>query len=51
MSPQIRGMVLALILSGIGAHERDDVCEAFTPATVFWEREEDGWVGVAMKKL
>ena len=40
-----------LILSGIGAHERDDVCEAFTPATVFWEREEDGWVGVAMKKL
>ena len=40
-----------LILSGIGAHERDDVCAAFTPAAVFWEREEDGWVGVAMKKL
>jgi ribosomal protein L11 methylase PrmA len=40
-----------LILSGIGAHERDDVCDAFTQAAVFWEREEDGWVGVAMKKL
>ena len=40
-----------LILSGIGAHERDDVCAAFAPAAVFWEREEDGWVGVAMKTL
>jgi len=40
-----------LILSGIGAHERDDVCAAFGPASVFWEREDDGWVGVAMKKL
>ena len=39
-----------LILSGIGAHERDQVCSAFTPATVFWEREEDGWVGLTMKK-
>jgi ribosomal protein L11 methyltransferase len=40
-----------LILSGLGAHERDDVCAAFAPAVVFWERAEDGWVGVAMKKL
>lgn len=39
-----------LILSGLGVHERDGVCAAFAPAAVFWEREEDGWVGVAMKK-
>jgi ribosomal protein L11 methylase PrmA len=39
-----------LILSGLGVHERDGVCAAFAPAEVFWEREEDGWVGVAMKK-
>ena len=39
-----------LVLSGLLAHERDDVCEAFAAAAVFWEREEDGWVGLAMKK-
>ena len=39
-----------LILSGLGTHERDEVCAAFAPAALFWEREEDGWVGVAMKK-
>jgi ribosomal protein L11 methyltransferase len=35
-----------LILSGVLAHERDDVCRAFAPAAVIWEREEDGWVGL-----
>ena len=40
-----------LILSGLLAHERDEVCRAFAPATVVWEQEEDGWVGLAMKKL
>jgi ribosomal protein L11 methyltransferase len=39
-----------LILSGLLAHERDEVCRAFAPAPVVWEREEDGWVGLAMKK-
>jgi ribosomal protein L11 methyltransferase len=39
-----------LVLSGLLAHERDDVCEAFDAAAKFWEREEDGWVGLAMKK-
>jgi ribosomal protein L11 methyltransferase len=39
-----------LILSGLLAHERDDVCAAFAAAAVFWEQEEDGWVGLAMKK-
>ena len=39
-----------LILSGLLSHERDEVCAAFFPAAVFWEREEDGWVGLAMKK-
>jgi ribosomal protein L11 methyltransferase len=39
-----------LILSGLLSHERDEVCAAFFPATVVWEREEDGWVGLAMKK-
>jgi ribosomal protein L11 methyltransferase len=39
-----------LILSGIQSHERDQVCEAFAGAAVRWEREEDGWVGIAVKK-
>jgi ribosomal protein L11 methyltransferase len=37
-----------LILSGVMAHERDQVAAAFAAAAVFWEREEDGWVGLAM---
>jgi ribosomal protein L11 methyltransferase len=39
-----------LILSGIQSHERDDVRRAFAGAEVAWEREEDGWVGLAVKK-
>ena len=39
-----------LILSGLLSHERDEVCAAFVPAAVVWEGEEDGWVGLAMKK-
>jgi ribosomal protein L11 methyltransferase len=40
-----------LILSGIQSHERDEVRLAFADATVVcWERDEDGWVGLAVKK-
>ena len=39
-----------LILSGIQSHERDEVRQAFADAAVSWERDEDGWVGLAMKK-
>jgi ribosomal protein L11 methyltransferase len=39
-----------LILSGVLAHERDAVREAFGAATTVWEREEDGWVGFVMKR-
>jgi ribosomal protein L11 methyltransferase len=39
-----------LILSGIQAHERDEVRQAFANAEVCWEREEDGWIGIAVKK-
>jgi ribosomal protein L11 methyltransferase len=39
-----------LILSGLQMHERDEVCGAFSPATIVWERDEDGWVGLTMKK-
>lgn len=39
-----------LILSGLLAHERDEVVRAFASATVVWEREEEGWVGLIMKK-
>ena len=39
-----------LILSGIQSHERDEVRQAFAGAAVCWERDEDGWVGLAMKK-
>ncbi|MBI3490894.1 MAG: 50S ribosomal protein L11 methyltransferase [Acidobacteria bacterium] len=40
-----------LILSGLLADERDSVCRAFAPAAVCWEREEDGWAGLVMKKI
>jgi ribosomal protein L11 methyltransferase len=39
-----------LVVSGILVEERDRVVAAFAPAAVVWEREEDGWVGVAVKK-
>jgi len=39
-----------LILSGIQSHERDEVRQAFAAAAVVWERDEDGWVGIAVKK-
>jgi len=39
----------SLILSGLMTSERDDVCRAFDPAHVVWERHEDEWVGLAMK--
>jgi ribosomal protein L11 methyltransferase len=39
-----------LILSGLLTDERDDVVRAFAPAAVVWEREEEGWVGLLMKK-
>jgi ribosomal protein L11 methyltransferase len=39
-----------LILSGIQSHERDEVRAAFAAAAVVWERDEDGWVGIAVKK-
>jgi ribosomal protein L11 methyltransferase len=40
-----------LILSGIQSHEREEVCLAFADTTVVsWERDEDGWIGLAVKK-
>ena len=39
-----------LILSGIQSGERDEVPQAFGEGEISWEREEDGWVGLAMKK-
>ena len=40
-----------LILSGIQSHERDEVrAGVCRRATVCWEREEDGWIGIAVKK-
>ena len=39
-----------LILSGIQSHERDEVRQAFADAAVCWERDEDGWVGLSVKK-
>jgi ribosomal protein L11 methyltransferase len=39
-----------LILSGILAHERDDVVRAMAPATAVRERREDEWIGLTMKK-
>jgi ribosomal protein L11 methyltransferase len=39
-----------LILSGVQSHERDEVRDAFAATNVSWERDEDGWVGMAVKK-
>ncbi len=40
-----------LILSGVLADERDEVCRAFAPAAaVVWERQEEEWVAFVMKK-
>jgi len=39
-----------LILSGILADERDEVAAAYPRAPIIWERDEDGWVGLAVKK-
>ncbi len=40
-----------LIVSGLLADERDEVWTAFAGSTMMvWEREEDGWVGLAMKR-
>jgi ribosomal protein L11 methyltransferase len=39
-----------LIMSGLLSEERDEVVRALGAATVVWEREEDGWVGLAVKK-
>jgi len=39
-----------LILSGIQPGELDEVRQAFGEAEISWAREEDGWVGLAVKK-
>jgi len=39
-----------LVLSGLLTHERDEVLRAFAPAVVMWEREEDGWVGLILRR-
>ena len=38
-----------LILSGIQSHERDEVRAAFASGQIVWERDEDGWAGIAVK--
>jgi ribosomal protein L11 methyltransferase len=38
-----------LIISGLLASERHEVCRGFARADVIWEQEEDGWVGVAFR--
>jgi ribosomal protein L11 methyltransferase len=40
----------ALIVSGLLVHERGDVARAYAPMEAVWEREEDGWAGLVMKK-
>lgn len=39
-----------LILSGIQSHERDEVRQAFADEAVLWERDEDGWVGMTLRR-
>jgi ribosomal protein L11 methyltransferase len=40
-----------LIVSGLLAHQRDHVCGSFAAAAIVWEQEEDGWVGIAFRKV
>jgi ribosomal protein L11 methyltransferase len=40
----------AIIVSGVQAHERDEVARAFSSTPIVWERTEDEWVGLVMKK-
>jgi ribosomal protein L11 methyltransferase len=40
----------ALILSGILAHERNDVARAFEPGRVVQERREDEWAALTVKR-
>jgi ribosomal protein L11 methyltransferase len=35
-----------LIVSGLLAHERDEVLRAFAPWTIEWERTDENWVGL-----
>jgi len=39
-----------LIVSGLLAHEREDVVAALSGMPLIWEREDEGWVGLAVKK-
>ena len=39
-----------LIVSGLLENERDDVLRAFPDPAPLWERHEDGWVALAMKR-
>jgi ribosomal protein L11 methylase PrmA len=39
-----------LILSGIQSHESAQVRRAFEGSEVCWERDEEGWVGLVVKK-
>jgi ribosomal protein L11 methyltransferase len=39
-----------LILSGVLASERDEVVRAFRALSIAWERHEEEWVGLIMKK-
>jgi len=39
-----------VILSGLMRDERDDVCRAFKGTAITWERQEDEWVGIVVKK-
>jgi ribosomal protein L11 methyltransferase len=39
-----------LIVSGLLAHERDEVVAALSGLSLIWEREDEGWVGLAVKK-
>jgi len=38
-----------LVLGGLLAHEREHVRSAFAALELFWEKEEDGWIGFALQ--
>jgi len=40
----------SIIVSGLQAHEQDDVVRAFAKARVVWQQMEDEWAGIVFRK-
>ena len=39
-----------MIVSGLLAHERDEVCRAFSAMRLVWEQDDEGWTGLMFRR-